>query len=108
MQSRFAKTFAAAALAIVGLAYEPPPRVLPSGEDASRPSSERDTTYGRIDGDLSVVAGVGVAVGPRSPRAAADLRFRYIETAGIFATYEDGKAFGDSADPVRVLAGGIE
>jgi len=47
-------------------------------------------------------------VGPRNPRGALDLRFRYLDSAGLFATYEDGKIFGNGAEPVRVLAGGIE
>ena len=67
-----------------------------------------DTTYGRIDGDASVVVGAGVALGPRDPRAALDARLRYLDTVGIFVTYEDGRLFGSGADPSRVLAGGLE
>jgi hypothetical protein len=78
-------------------------------QEAARPPSDKpDATYGRLDGDIGLVGGVGVAVGPRSPRAAVDLRLRYMETAGLFFTYEDGKAFGGSPEPVRVLAGGLE
>ena len=79
-------------------------------QEASTPSAfgKDDATYGRIDGDLAVVAGAGITVGPRSPRGTIDLRMRYLDTAGIFATYEDGKLFGDGAEPVRVLAAGIE
>ena len=33
---------------------------------------------------------------------------RYLETAGLFLTYEDGAIFGNAAEPVRVLAGGLE
>jgi hypothetical protein len=71
-------------------------------------SAKPDTTYGRIEGDLGLVLGLGVAVGPHAPRAAVDLRVRYLETAGLFFTYEDGGLFGNGADPVRVLAGGLE
>ena len=65
-----------------------------------------DTAYGRIDGDLSVSAAVGATFAARSPRAAVDLRLRYLWTAGIFGTYEDG--FGGSSEPKRLLATGIE
>ena len=78
------------------------------GEPVAPPSAKQDTTYGRIDGDVGLVAGVGVTVGPQSPRASAELRVRYLETAGLFATYEDGALFGSGAEPVRVLAGGLE
>jgi hypothetical protein len=79
-----------------------------SAARAASPSDDEDATYGRIDGDLAVTAGVGVAFGPRDPRGAADVRFRYLDSAGIFATYEDGRLFGNGAEPVRVLAGGLE
>lgn len=77
-------------------------------EPVAPPAVQKDTTYGRIDGDVGIVVGAGLAVGPDSPRGALDLRFRYIETAGIFFSYEDGAMFGGGAEPVRVLAGGIE
>jgi hypothetical protein len=78
------------------------------GDPVAPTSAKPDTTYGRIDGDVGLVAGVGVTVGPDSPRASAELRVRYLETAGLFATYEDGALFGNGAEPVRVLAGGLE
>jgi hypothetical protein len=71
-------------------------------------SAADDASYGRIDGDLSATAGAGATFGPRGPRAALDLRLRYLWTAGIFATYEDGPAFGSDAEPKRAFAGGIE
>lgn len=67
-----------------------------------------DTSYGRIDGDLSASAGVGATFGPRAPRAAVDLRLRYLWTAGVFATYEDGPLIDSAAEPRRVIATGIE
>lgn len=79
-----------------------------AGEPVSPPSAKPDTTYGRVEGDIGLVAGLGVTVGPQSPRASIDLRARYLETAGLFATYEDGALFGNGAEPVRVLAGGLE
>jgi hypothetical protein len=71
--------------------------------------AEEDTSHGRIDGDLSASIGLGATFGPRSPRAAADLRLRYLWTAGLFATYEDGPLVGgERAVPRRVLATGLE
>lgn len=67
-----------------------------------------DTSYGRIDGDLSFGAGLGSAFGPRGPRAAVDLRLRYLWTAGLFFTYEDGPIWSSSAEPRRAFAAGIE
>jgi hypothetical protein len=57
---------------------------------------------------MGVVLGAGVAVGPDAPRGALDQRLRYLETAGLFFTYEDGAIFGSGAEPIRVLSGGIE
>lgn len=67
---------------------------------------KKDTSYGRIDGDLAVVLGAGATFGPRAPRATIDARFRYLQTAGLFATYED--ALGGSSQPKRVFATGVE
>lgn len=67
-----------------------------------------DTAYGRIDGDLSVVGGAGATFGPRGPRATADVRLRYLWTAGLFATYEDGALVSSGAEPRRALATGME
>jgi hypothetical protein len=51
---------------------------------------------------------VGVVGAPRGPRGEAELRARYLDTAGVFVTYEDGALLGSSAEPTRVLAGGVE
>jgi hypothetical protein len=72
------------------------------GEDGVEPS------YGRIDGDVTVVVGAGGVVAPGGPRATAELRARYLETAGLFATYEDGPIVGSGARPRRVAAAGFE
>jgi hypothetical protein len=93
------------ALALLQLASTTP---LGPAEAGEPPSARPDTTYGRIDGDVGLVAGLGVAVGPHDPRAAAELRVRYLEVAGLWGTYEDGALLKDAAEPVRVLAGGIE
>ncbi len=42
------------------------------------------------------------------PRAEGELRLRYLESAGIFASYEDGASLGSAAEPGRVLAVGAE
>ena len=74
------------------------------------PASAAETAeppYGRVEGDASLVVGLGAVAASRGPRAEAELRVRYLETAGVFVTYED--AFGaGAATPQRVLAGGFE
>lgn len=65
-----------------------------------------DPTAGRVEGDLSFVVGLGATVAPRAPRASAEFRARFLETGGLFLTYEDG--FGGGSDPTRLLAGGVE
>jgi hypothetical protein len=67
-----------------------------------------DTSYGRIDGDVGVVLGAGVVVAPRGPRAEAEVRVRYLETAGLFTTYEDGPILDSASEPKRTLAIGLE
>lgn len=77
---------------------------VPGAARAAKP----DTTYGRIDGDLAVVGGLGATFGPRDPRATVDVRLRYLSTAGLFGTYEDGPILSSGAEPRRVLATGVE
>jgi hypothetical protein len=67
-----------------------------------------EASYGRVEGDVTLAAGVGAAFASPGPRVAAELRARYLETAGLFATYEDGAVFDSSADPRRLLAFGLE
>ncbi|MBX3188197.1 MAG: hypothetical protein KF819_14340 [Labilithrix sp.] len=92
---------AAIRVALVALA-------LAHGGRAFAADASTDPSYGRIDGDLSVGAGAGATFGPRGPRAALDLRLRYLWTAGVFVTYEDGPLLGGDAEPKRALASGIE
>jgi hypothetical protein len=66
-----------------------------------------DPAHGRVDGDIGLVVGVGGAVAPRGPRAEAEVRLRYLETAGLFATYEAG-VLGSMSEPQRVFTGGLE
>jgi hypothetical protein len=74
----------------------------------ARAADRKDGSHGRVEGDLAVEAGVGASFGPRSPRGAADLRFRYLSMTGLFVTYEDGPLFGTRAEPRRALATGLE
>ena len=73
-----------------------------SGSDGAEP------TYGRVEGDLCFVAGAGAAVAARGPRAVGELRMRYLESGGLFATYEDGSLIGSDSEPKRVVAAGLE
>lgn len=83
--------------------------VASSSSVARASESDRvDTSYGRLEGDLSFGAGVGSAFSPRGPRAAIDLRLRYLWTAGLFFTYEDGPFWSSNAEPRRAFAMGIE
>ncbi|HEX8795640.1 MAG TPA: hypothetical protein VF765_32040 [Polyangiaceae bacterium] len=67
-----------------------------------------DPSYGRIEGDLTLVVGAGATVVSSGVRGEGELRLRYLESAGIFAAYEDGPLLGSSAEPQRVLATGLE
>jgi len=70
------------------------------GEGAPAP------TYGRIDGDLGIVIGAGAVVSARGVRAEGELRLRYLDTAGVLLTYEEGA--GSAAEPRRCLVAGFE
>jgi hypothetical protein len=61
-----------------------------------------------LQGDLTLAAGLGGVVAARGGRAEGELRVRYLETAGLFATYEDGALVGSAAEPTRVLSTGLE
>jgi hypothetical protein len=67
-----------------------------------------DASHGRFDGDVAIAGAAGMTVGPRGPRAGADVRLRYLSTAGLFASYEDGPLTGSKAEPRRALAVGLE
>jgi len=67
-----------------------------------------DPSYGRVVGDATVVVGAGGVVAPRGLRAGGELRVRYLETAGLFATCEDGPLLGSGAEPQRTFAAGVE
>lgn len=96
---------AIALLRTVALADDVPP----AGNRADLPArlADPDTSYGRVGGDLGLVLGVGATIGAGRPRPSAELRVRYVDTLGVFVTYED--SFGAvAANPVRVFASGLE
>src|SRR5258708_32226005 len=61
-----------------------------------------------MDGDVALGGGAGATVGERGPGGEAEPGVRYLDTAGLFATYEDGPLLGSAAEPRRVLATGLE
>jgi hypothetical protein len=75
---------------------------------AAEAADARDATHGRVDGDMAVSLGVGATLGARAPRATAELRLRYLSTAGAFVSYEDGPLVASGAEPRRALATGFE
>lgn len=79
---------------------------LPAAE--ARAEGRPEPTYGRLQGDVTLVAGLGGVVAARGGRAEGELRLRYLESAGLFATYEDGALVGSAAEPTRVLSAGLE
>jgi hypothetical protein len=81
---------------------------LVSGARVASAAGRTDATYGRIAGDVTLVGAVGVVAADGGPRGEAELRARYLETAGLFASYEDAPLLGSSAEPRRVFAGGLE
>jgi hypothetical protein len=75
---------------------------------AARAEGSAEPTYGRFEGDITLVVGAGAAVAARGPRAEGEVRLRYLESAGLFASYEDGPLLGSASVPERVLAAGLE
>jgi hypothetical protein len=55
-----------------------------------------DGAYGRLEGDVTLVAGVGgeVVATPRRWLGTAELRARYLDAAGVVVSYQEGDAFG--------------
>jgi hypothetical protein len=80
-----------------------------AGDALAQSAEPVEPSHGRVDGDLTAVVGAGAAVAPQGVRPEGELRVRYLETAGLFATYEEAALFqGAAADPQRVLALGGE
>jgi hypothetical protein len=76
--------------------------------NARAQGAEVDPSYGRIEGDITFVVGVGGVVAPRGPRAEAELRLRYLESAGLFATIEDTRVLNSASEPRGVFVAGLE
>jgi hypothetical protein len=89
------------------LAYLPP---FDASDPARAPAELRpgppDATYGRIEGDVSLVLGVGASFGPRTPRGALDFRARYLESLGLYVDYEN--QLGGMPEPKRLFVTGLE
>jgi hypothetical protein len=75
---------------------------------AARAEGLVEPTYGRFEGDVTLVVGAGATVAARGPRAEGEVRVRYLESAGVFASYEDGPLLGSASVPERELAAGLE
>ncbi len=65
-----------------------------------------DASYGRLDADSAIAISGGAAIDVRGVRGALDLRYRYLHSAGIFLTYEEG--FGGRSEPLRLGVAGFE
>ena len=97
-RARRAPAVGAGALAVLALLATGP----------ARAAGGPDVTYGRVAGDLTLVGGVGAVLGQYGARGEVEARLRYFETAGLFVSYEEGPAFASPADPLRILATGLE
>ncbi len=76
-------------------------------------AADGDGAYGRLDGDMTLVGGLGGGLFSSTGRTAltADVRLRYLEAAGAFVQYEEADALkrGDTAGDVRrSVAAGVE
>ena len=70
-------------------------------------ADDADGAYGRLDGDLLLQAGAGVAVAFGGPHLAIDLHALYLSSAGFYARYTD--ALGQKAASFeRTVATGID
>lgn len=70
-------------------------------------ASDDDGAYGRLEGDLALHGGAGMAVMKGGPHLAFELEALYLSTAGIYARYTDAlgrkKAFFE-----RTISTGVE
>ncbi len=66
---------------------------------------ETDGVYGRLDGDVTLTAGLGAELGAGT-RAAALVRGLFYHSAGLVLGYSD--SLGRSLDPERTFFGGVE
>ncbi len=66
----------------------------------STPAHAGDGAYGRIDGDVSWVLGLGAGLESSRTRSVglAHARVRYLESVGVYAHYDDAQLLGAPAD----------
>lgn len=74
---------------------------------ASPARAADDGAFGRLDGDLEIDIGAGVAFASGGPALGADLAAIYLSAAGIYGYYTDALG-SDGADVVRSIAAGAE
>jgi len=83
-----------------------------TGASGAHARGEGDGAYGRLDGDLTFVGGVGAGViaAQARPLATGELRLRYLEAAGIAVSYEEADALGraTTGELRRALLAGVE
>jgi hypothetical protein len=72
----------------------------------SQRSYTTDGAYGRLEGDLDLRIGAGLAVAKGGPSLAAGASALYMSTAGIYVQYADALG-GDGPAVVRSIATGI-
>jgi hypothetical protein len=101
------RAVAAAGMAVITVASAAPAYAQKRIDDSAA-RANTDTSYGRIEGDLALVLGAGATVAPRGPRATLDFRARYLDTAGLFFSYEDAPLVSSGAEPRRIMATGLE
>jgi hypothetical protein len=70
--------------------------------------ADPEPSYGRVQGDLTLGAAAGTVLGTGGARLEGELRVRYLESAGFFASYEDGAIVGSGAQVQRLVATGLE
>jgi hypothetical protein len=75
--------------------------------DVASVKPNEDATFGRISGDVSVIVGAGGLALFRALRATGELRARYLDTVGVFATYEE-TVIAEAADVGRAATWGLE
>jgi hypothetical protein len=72
---------------------------------AAATADATDGTYGRLDGDLDISVGAGVAFAPTGPSIAGLGRAMYLETAGLYLGYSD--ALGADRTVLRSASFGV-
>lgn len=74
---------------------------------SSARAEETDGAYGRLDGDLLLQFGAGVAIAKETPLLDVDAHLLYLSTAGVYVRYAESFGFESALFP-RVLSTGVE